>query len=274
MSSFDITGLVGESFMSRIHVGIASCALAALVTACGGSGEKPAAAPAESAAPTPAASAPAPLPGNSTVTGRIKYTGTAEKPRVIRMGSDPVCGREGQGVTSEVLVVGPDNELQNVFVYVKDGLGNRTFAPPAAPVVLDQKGCRYMPHVFGVQVGQPVEIVNSDPTLHNVHAVSKTNAEFNFAQPAPMKNVRTFDKPEIMVPFKCEVHGWMNSYAGVVPHPFYAVSKPDGSFEIKGLPAGTYTIEAWHEQLGMQTQQVTVDGNAGATADFSFAAKT
>ena len=258
---------------SRIHLGIA-CVLAAAFAACGG-GQK-SSEPASSTAPAASApaSAPEPLPGNSTISGRVKFEGTAEKPRVIRMASDPVCGREGQGATSEVLLVGPANELQNVFVYVKDGLGDRKFTPPSTPVMLDQKGCQYMPHVFGVQVGQPVEIINSDSTLHNVHAVAKTNTEFNFAQPAPMKNSRTFDKPEIMVPFKCEVHGWMNSYAGVVPHPFFAVSKPDGTFEIKGLPAGTYTIEAWHEQLGMQTQKVTVDGTAGATADFAFKSQT
>ena len=129
--------------------------------------------------------------------------------------------------------------------------------------------------MFGVQVGQPVQIINSDPTVHNVHAVAKTNNEFNFSQVTKgQKDVRTFDKPEIMVPFKCEVHGWMNSYAGVVPHPFFAVSKDDGSFEIRGLPQGTYTIEAWHEQLGVQTQKVTVDGKTEATIDFTFGLKT
>ena len=125
--------------------------------------------------------APPPLPGESTITGSIKFEGTAEKPRVVRMDSDPLCMPEGPD-TSEVLLVGPGNGLQNAFVYVKDGLGDRTFQAPKTPVVLDQKGCKYLPHVFGAQVGQPVIILNSDPTLHNVHAVPKANAEFNFGQ--------------------------------------------------------------------------------------------
>ncbi len=219
---------------------------------------------------------PPPLPGESSVTGRITLAGTAPVARVIRVAaSDPLCMTEGGALKSEVIVVGPNNQLQNVFLYVKDGLGDRTFQAPKTPVVLDQTGCRYTPHVFGVQVGQPVQIMNSDPTVHNVHAVAKANTEFNFSQVTKgQRDVRTFDKPEIMVPFKCEVHGWMISYGGVVPHPFFAVSKDDGSFEIKGLPQGTYTIEAWHERLGVQTQNVTVDGKAGATVDFSFGLKT
>jgi hypothetical protein len=172
---------------------------------------------------------------------------------------------------SEILLVGPGNGLQNAFVYVKDGLGNRTFQAPQTPVVLDQKGCRYFPHVFGIQVGQPFMIVNNDPTLHNVHAVPKVNNEFNFGQPLKgMKTTRKFDKPEVMVPFKCDVHGWMSAFGGVLSHPFFAVSKADGSYEIKGLPEGTYTIEVWHERLGTQTTTVTVDGKSGATANFGF----
>ena len=170
--------------------------------------------------------------------------------------------------------MGPGSGLKNVFVYVKDGLGNRRLRTPKTPVVLDQEGCRYMPHVFGVQVGQPLEIRNSDPTLHNVHAVPKINEEFNFGQPIKgMKSTGAFDKPEVMVSFRCDVHGWMNAYASVVTHPFFAVSKNDGTFEIKGLPAGTYTIEAWHERLGTQTQKVTVSAKAGATANFALKAK-
>ena len=152
-----------------------------------------------------------------------------------------------QGRTSPKSWCGAGNGLQNAFVYVKDGLGNRTFPVPKTPVVLDQQGCKYRPHVVGIQVGQPLEVRNSDSTLHNVHAIPKVNKEFNFGQPTKgMKSSRTFDKAEVMVPFKCDVHGWMNAYAGVVAHPFFAVSKADGSFEIKGLPPGSYTVEVWH----------------------------
>jgi plastocyanin len=250
------------------------CGLLLAAASCGspspqGGGQAPASTPAPAAAPA-AAEAPAALPGDSTITGRIKFDGKPPTPRVIRMDSDQLCMPEGPN-TSEVIVVGPGNGLQNVFVYVKDGLGDRTFPAPKTPVVLDQKGCKYLPHVFGAQVGQPVTIVNSDNTLHNVHAVPKANTEFNFGQSKKGQDTtQIFQQPEVMVPFRCDVHGWMNAYAGIMAHPYYAVSKPDGSFEIKGLPAGTYTIEAWHERLGTQTTKVTVDGKAGATAAFSF----
>ena len=214
--------------------------------------------------------APAAAPG--TVVGKITYEGRAPRPRVVRMTSDPLCMPESKGGTlSEVLVVGPGNGLQNAFVYVKDGLGTRTFPAPKTPVVLDQQGCKYMPHVIGIQVGQTLEVRNSDGTLHNVHAVPKVNREFNFGQPTKgMKSNRSFDKVEVMVPFRCDVHGWMNAYAGVLAPPFFAVTKSDGSFEIKGLPPGTYTVEVWHEKLGTQTTKVTVDGKGPATADISY----
>jgi plastocyanin len=225
--------------------------------------------------PAPAAPEPAAvsLPiGDSTITGLVKFEGKAPEARVIRMSSDPLCMPEGP-TTSEVVLVGPGNGLQNVFVYVKDGLGARKFAAPKEPVVLDQRGCKYMPHVFGVQVGQAVNIINSDGTLHNVHAVPNANAEFNFGQPSKgMQSAKTFNKPEIMVPFRCDVHGWMAAYAGVVEHPFFAVTSSDGKYEIKGLPAGTYTLEAWHERFGMQTQTVKVDDKGSATAAFAFKA--
>ena len=252
-----------------VRAGLAVLALL-VAAACGSPSSQPAPAATEPA-PTAAPAAPQPLPGESTITGTIKYEGTAPKPRVVRMDSDPLCMPEGPQ-TSEVLIVGPGNGLQNAFVYVKDGLGaEHKFTAPQTPVILDQKGCKYTPHVFGVQVGQPVIIMNSDPTLHNVHAVPKSNAEFNFGQATKgMKTTRTFDKTEVMVPFRCDVHGWMASYGGVLEHPYYAVSNADGTFEIKGLPAGTYTIEVWHEQLGTQTTKVTVDGKTGATADVAF----
>ena len=187
------------------------------------------------------------------------------------MDADPVCAKVNPGATSEILVLGRANGLKNVFVYVKDGLGSRRYAVPSTPVSLDQKGCIYVPHVFGVQAGQTVLVSNSDPLIHNVHALPKNNREFNFAQPAKTPPVeRVFNQPEIGLPFKCDVHGWMNAYVNVVTHPFFAVTTDDGSFEIKGLPAGTYTLELWHERLGTQTLPVTVAADAPAKISASF----
>jgi len=252
----------------------AMCVLTAVlaVAACGGEGPSPASSAPQAGTPGAAPAAPTDTAdGPGVITGTTLFDGSAPPPRVVPMDADPLCKPEPGATTSEQLLVGPGNGLRNVFVYVKDGLGTRTYAVPTTPVVLDQKGCRYVPHVFGVQVGQPVSISNSDPALHNVHAIPKVNREFNFSQspkvpPAP----RTFTAPEVMVSFRCDVHGWMNAFAGVVPHPFFAVTKEDGSFEIKGLPPGTYIIEAWHEQLGTQTQSVVVDGQAPAKVSLSF----
>ena len=171
-------------------------------------------------------------------------------------------------------MAGPANALANVFVYVKSGVpAGQTFTAPTTAVVLDQDGCRYHPHVMGIMVGQPLEILNTDPVLHNIKAVAKANRPFNVSQPsAGMKTNRTFAAPEVMVNLECNVHGWMHAYLGVRPDPFYAVTGPDGSFSIKGLPPGTYTIEAWHEKFGTQTATVTVAGAAPKTQDFTFAA--
>jgi plastocyanin len=214
------------------------------------------------------------------VTGTVTIEGMPPMNEGIKMNADPVCLREAKGPQfQETFVVGSGgNTLGNVFVYVKDGLGNYVFDAPSGSVTLDQDGCRYHPHVFGIRVGQPLEIINSDPTLHNIHALPKGNKEFNTGQPIEgMKTTHTFTAREVMVPFKCDVHGWMNAYVGVLDHPYFAVTKEDGKFDLKGLPPGTYTIEAWHERLGTMTQSVTLAASESKDVMFSFnaaAAKT
>jgi hypothetical protein len=189
------------------------------------------------------------------------------------MNADPVCVKVNTGQQlQETVVVGEDGKsLANVFVYVKDGLGNYVFDAPTQMASLDQMGCRYHPHVFGIRVNQPLEIINSDPTLHNIHATPKNNQEFNNGQPIQgMKMTHSFTAPEVMVPFKCDVHGWMNAYVGVMTHPFFSVTGNDGKFDLKGLPPGTYTIEAWHETLGASTQSVTLGPSESKEITFSF----
>jgi plastocyanin len=236
--------------------------------ACGGGGTEESAAPAETSAPVTNPVDPA-TAGN--VTGRVTFEGTPPKPAAIRMESDPNCVQPGGVTTDESVVVGEGGSLQNVFVYVKDGLGNLRFPVPATAVVLDQKGCHYTPRVLGVQVGQQVEVLNSDPTLHNVHAVPAANQEFNTGQPlAGMKHLHRFSTREVMVPFKCDVHPWMRAYVGVLDHPFFGVTGADGTFSLNGLPPGTYTVEAWHETLGTQTQMVTIGPKESREVTFSF----
>jgi plastocyanin len=207
------------------------------------------------------------------ISGRTMFTGTPPPVDVIRVGIDQVCAETvGANVRSQAVLVGKDGALENVFVYVKDGLDPAyTFDIPTTPMTLDQKGCRYTPRVFGVRAGQPVEIVNSDATLHNVHALPMMNQEFNQGEPAQGARMqKTFTVPEVMVRFKCDVHAWMSAYVGVMAHPFFAVSAADGTFSIKGLPPGTYTLEAWHEKFGTRTTRVTIAEHQTQHASFSF----
>ena len=260
--------------MPRIHTVaslLAASLLVSALAACGGGNTQ------ESAEPAPAAPIENPVDPATAggITGRVSFAGTAPKPAALRMESDPNCVTPGAAATDESVVVSGDGALQNVFVYVKDGLGNLRFPIPSTTILLDQKGCRYVPHVLGVQVGQTVEVLNSDPTLHNVHAVPAANQEFNTGQPlAGMKHVHRFSTREVMVPFKCDVHPWMFAYVGVLDHPFFAVTGADGQFELKGLPPGTYTVEAWHEKLGTQTQTVTIGAKETGTTAFEFKTTT
>ncbi len=252
--------------MSYLH-SLAGAALIVASASCGGSGKD--------AAPS------GPPPGAQRVdeskagslAGRVVLDGTAPANPPIKMAGDPFCiSQNPNGATSESVVV-TGGGLENVFVYVKDGLGNYYFETPTEPVKLDQQGCRYLPHVLGVRTGQPLQIVNSDATMHNVHALPDANREFNLGQPIQNQaDKRTFTTKEIMVRFKCDVHGWMQAFVGVMDNPYFAVTHDGGKFELKNLPAGTYTIEAWHEKLGTQTQTVTVAEKQAAEMTFTFKA--
>ena len=232
------------------------------------------------AEPTPASTPPADAKRVDTsvagiVAGRATYEGAMPESASINLESDPACVRQHPtGLKLDTIVVN-NGGLDNVFVYVKDGLGNYYFDTPTTPVTLDQKGCTYSPHVFGVRTGQPLEIVNSDPTLHNVNAMARVNQGFNLGQALQgIKNAKVFTAPEVMVRIKCDVHGWMNAYAGVLNHPYFAVTANGGAFELKDLPAGTYTIEAWHEKLGTETQSVTLAAKETKNISFTFKATT
>jgi plastocyanin len=210
------------------------------------------------------------------ITGTIKFAKKAPPRIEIDMAQDPACSLSADANYSEQYVV-KDGKLQNVFVYVKDGLGNKIYAAPTTAVQLDQKGCRYRPHVIGAMVGQPVEFTNSDPTMHNIHTTADTpvNPTVDISQPpsggtAGVATRKVFAKPELMIPVRCNNHPWMNAFINVSPNPFYAVSDENGHFEIKGLPPGTYTLVADHEVLGEQTAQVTVGAKQTAAVDFTY----
>lgn len=209
-----------------------------------------------------------------TLTGSVKYEGREPPKRPIKMEADEGCMKKhAEPVYSETVVLNGNGTLRNVFVYVKSGLPDKPWPVPSQPVVMDQKGCQYSPHVMGVQIGQKFVVHNSDGLLHNVHSLSKVNSAFNKAMPATVTEAEyTFDKEEFMFKIKCDVHPWMGAWVTVLKHPFFAVTGDTGTFKIDGLPDGTYTVEAWHEYtqgFQPQTAQVTIKGGA-ATHDFVF----
>ena len=245
-----------------------------LVAGCGPGGEEQSSSGTSAAEPQGGAgSAPKALPGGPTFTlaGTIRFEGEPPEREPIPMSSDPNCAKlHPSTVLSEDTIVGPDGGLQNAFVYVKSGVEAYSFPTPARAAELDQRGCMYHPRVIGVMVNQDIRILNSDPTLHNVHALPK-RGEFNVGLPRQgTEIVRKFSEPEVMVHFKCDVHPWMSAWVGVLPHPFFAVTDSTGVYSIANLPAGTYTIEAWHEKLGTREQTVTVGEAPAAALDLTF----
>ena len=210
----------------------------------------------------------------ATVTGKVFFEGDLPRARRLAMDAEPACAAlHTAPVYSEVVVPNDNKTLQHVFVYVREGLEGMKFETPAEPAVLDQKGCIYLPHMLGVQVNQPVRILNSDPTTHNVHPTPRNNREWNESMaPGIPPKVKKFPRQEVMIPVKCNVHPWMKSYIGVLPHPFFSVTGADGSFEITGLPPGEYTLEIWHEYLkeGVTTQKVTLAASESKSVEFTL----
>jgi plastocyanin len=218
-------------------------------------------------APAPAAASA----GAAVIKGVVKFEGTPPKAKPISMAADPICAKQHLGpvLTAEV-VTGSGGGLQNALVFVADGAGDRTFDPPKEPLVISQKGCLYQPHVLVVQANQAFEVVNNDPTSHNIHPTPANNREWNKAELPGATVEGAFAREEIAIPVKCNIHPWMRGYIAVLKNPYFALTKPDGSFDLPNLPPGTYTIKVWHETLGTSTQTITIGANQTKEINFVF----
>jgi plastocyanin len=243
------------------------CLGLALLVGCSKKEEQSSNATEEKAAPPAPAATPIDPSTVGSISGQVKLDGMAPKPAKIDMSQDAAC----KGANNAETIVADNGNLANVFVYVKDGLGDRTFDVPKDAVTIDQQGCKYHPHVLGVMTGQNIDIKNDDQTTHNIHPTPQANREWNESQPPAAPPIeKTFAREEIMLPVKCNQHPWMRMYINVVKSPFYAVTGPDGKYEIKGLPPGDYTLAFVQEKLGEQTQKVTVAAKESKSVDQTF----
>jgi plastocyanin len=255
-----------------IHLTL-SVVTALAIIGCGG-GKKD-----ETAAPAPAASAPAAgktvdAATAGSVTGTVTLDGKAPAAKPINMSAEPYCQKaHSSPVVPPEVVTGDKGALANVVVFVKDGLGDYVFTSVTSPVVLNQQGCMYDPHIIALMTGQTLEVKNSDQTTHNIHPMPKDNRDWNKSQaPGADPIDDSFARAELAIPVKCNVHPWMKSYIFVFKHPYYAVTTKDGKFELKNLPPGTYTIEAWQEKYGPVDQTVTIGAKESKPVNFTFKA--
>ena len=211
--------------------------------------------------------------GNARIVVKVLLSGAAPAPAKIQTTADPYCAKAHQAepLFSQTVQVGADGALVDSLVFVSDGVSG-AYSSPQTPVTLDQKGCVYIPHVIGMMAGQPLLILNSDATLHNIHPMPAINAGFNIGMPVQgMKQTRVFSKPEPVFHVKCDVHSWMSAYVATFAHPFFGVSNRQGTVELNNLPAGAFQIKAWHEKYGVQTQSVSV--SAGETKQLTVTFK-
>ncbi len=254
-----LRGLVAPSLMALVLAG------------CGGGGDE---APAEGGSPAAGAVIEHPVDAATagSIRGTVKFTGTAPAAEKIDMSDEPTCASsQGANAVRHTVMVGADGGLGNVFVYVKEGLDPALKFPAGEQVVLDQQGCEYRPHVMGLTAGESLKVKNSDALLHNINATPTLNRGFNRSQPQQnMEFDVAFTTPEVMIPVRCDVHGWMEAYIGVTAHPYRTVTPEAGTFTLDRLPAGTYTLEAWHEKYGTQTQVVVVPASGMVDVAFTF----
>jgi Carboxypeptidase regulatory-like domain len=212
-------------------------------------------------------------PSGGSISGKVTYEGTPARQKPIDMSKEPSCAAQHPTpITTETVVTGPGNALENVVVYVSAGAPDDA-TPPSQAATVTQKGCQYLPHVIPMVVNQELKVINADQTSHNIHPLAKINREWNKSQPPGTPPFsEKFDKPEF-IPVKCNIHPWMHSSFAVLKNSHYSVSGGDGGFTLANLPPGKYTVMAWHEAYGDQTQEVTISGSETKTINFVFKAK-
>jgi plastocyanin len=261
--------------LERGRIGAALLAVM-LSAACGGGGDD-AGAPAGDAGAGGGAPTASPVDAATagSIGGHVMFTGTPATGEPIDMSDEPQCAAKHTTPPVRGADKAGGGGLDDVFVYVKSGpVTTMQFPTPTEAEVLDQNGCVYMPHVIALQAGQQLTVRNSDPLMHNVNATPTENRPFNRSQPqAGMEFQQTFTAAEVMIPVRCDVHGWMEAYIGVTSHPYHAVTANGGTFTLENLPPGDYEIEAWHERYGTQTQMVTVPPSGRADVMFTFNAE-